>query len=555
MKNLFLSLCLWLGLMRMLSAQNTLLSPAGITVPNLSNTAILALPTPSKGTIVFDNTTNVLRFYNGNKWVALANTTAQTGSSPATGTANLSISPKNLTLPRLTYTAIMALTSPKKGTMVFDVTNSMVRVYNGTGWAGISKEDQLPRSAWIPKVTTYTWVEDIATDADSNLYVAGAFSEDAGPQGLFLKYNSDGILQRIQTVQAYSIEDGFAVARDIAPDAVGNIYLAGSFYGTVNFGNTPLTSSGSYDFFLAKYTADGNLLWVQKAGGAADEDFNHIAVDASGNVYMTGPFANTVTFGTTNVTSTGETDFFLAKYTTNGALQWVQKAGGTGIDEGSSIATDGTGNVYTAGYLSSNAVFGTTHVAAGGFIVKYTGSGTVQWAYSNNDLTVKGVITDGNGNVYATGSFVGTTQLGSFTLTSASNDSDVFLAKYNGSGTIQWAQRAGGTGFDRPMSLAIDNSATLYVTGIFQGTATFSPATLTSAGNDDMFLAKYNSNGTIQWAKKAGDLDNDSGRVVTVGSGNNVYVAGSFRGTATFGTTILTFGEEGYSPYLMKVTP
>jgi hypothetical protein len=135
-----------------------------------------------------------------------------------------------------------------------------------------------------------------------------------------------------------------------------------------------------------------NCLWSNSAGGSLEDLVNSICTDDSGNVYVTGYFkSTTITFGTTtliNADNTGYTnDIFIVKYTPNGTVLWATSAGGTNIDEGTSLATDVNGNVYVTGYFYSPTItFGTTTLTNVGigdiFIAKYDGAGAVLWAKS-----------------------------------------------------------------------------------------------------------------------------------------------------------------------------
>ena len=106
--------------------------------------------------------------------------------------------------------------------------------------------------------------------------------------------------------------------KGIATDSSGNAYVTGHFLGTANFGSTNLTSSGSDDVFIAKLSNSGSWQWVVKAGGSSSDKGFGIAVDSNGNAYVTGHFLGTATFGNTSLTSGGSQDIFVAKLSTNG---------------------------------------------------------------------------------------------------------------------------------------------------------------------------------------------------------------------------------------------
>jgi len=121
------------------------------------------------------------------------------------------------------------------------------------------------------------------------------------------------------------------IGRAIATDGSGNSIVTGEFSGTATFGDTTLTSDGSNDIFIAKYDGDGNFLWVEQAGGTDIDIGRAIATDGSGNSIVTGEFRGTATFGDTTLTSVGSSfDIFIAKYDGDGNFLWVVQAGGLG---------------------------------------------------------------------------------------------------------------------------------------------------------------------------------------------------------------------------------
>mgnify|MGYP000106108991 CR=1 FL=1 len=208
--------------------------------------------------------------------------------------------------------------------------------------------------------------------------------------------------------------DDYLYSQNISTDASGNCYITGYFQGTATFGTTQITSSGNSDIFIAKYDTEGNFQWVRKAGGTTNSDAgNGISADASGNCYITGYFQGTATFGTTQITISGYSDIFIAKYDTDGNFQWVKKAGGVEYDEGYGIAVDASGNCYVTGFFRQTATFGTTQITSSGnsdiFIAKYDTDGNFQWvrkAGSTNYDYGNGIATDASGNCYVTGVFL-----------------------------------------------------------------------------------------------------------------------------------------------------
>jgi hypothetical protein len=343
--------------------------------------------------------------------------------------------------------------------------------------------------------------------------------------------------------------------RDIAKDSNGNTYIVGNFYGTATFGSftvssldpsAPVGQQYSNNIYVAKLDADGNYLWASEAGGKFFDSGYCIATDTSGNAYITGVFSGQADFGTLSLTSSGSSDVFIAKLSTNGTWIWAVKAGGTGADIGTSIATDTSNNVYVTGAYTGTATFGTTSLTSSGgediFIAKLNSSGTWGWARSAGGTDTDrgyGITVYGNNSICVTGSFTGTATFGSNQI-SSSGGSDVFIVKLNNSGSWGAPKRCGGSGNDISYGIDSDSSGNFYVTGTFQGTASFGTYSLTSNGNDDIFVTKLDGNCNHLWAKQAGGTGNDSGYSIASAINGNSYVTGCFNGTATFGTTQLS---------------
>lgn len=396
--------------------------------------------------------------------------------------------------------------------------------------------------------------KSIATDNSGNSYVTGYFQDivtfgttsliSSGSSDIFIaKLDSSGNYLWAKRAGGIDFDSGIA----IAIDSSGNSYVTGSFTGSATFGTLTLTGSGVEDIFIAKLDTSGNWLWVKKAGGT-DSDYGYgIATDSGDYSYATGAFRGTATFGTTTLTSSGSTDIYIAKLDTDGNYLWAIKAGGTYSDIVNSIATDNNGNSYITGWFQFTAIFGSYSISGGGsdiFVAKIDVDGNYLWAAQaggTNGNAGRFVATDSSGNSYVTGNIQGTTTFGSTTLISnGSNYSDIFIAKLDSSGNWLWAKKAGGSSSDQGNCITTDSSGNSYVVGYYQSTATFGSNTLTSSGGNDIFVAKLDTDGNYLWALKAGGTSSDYGNAIARDGNGNIYVAGYFSGTATFGTSTLT---------------
>lgn len=368
----------------------------------------------------------------------------------------------------------------------------------------------------------------------------------------------------------------------MATDALGNIYITGEFTGTADFGDITLTSTsvGSSDAFVVKINPSGMVLWAEKFGGAGQDFGKAITVDDSGNVYTTGLFSGTATFG--SVTLTGEPtsqDIFVVKQNASGQVLWAEKfsgswTGGTPQFQSTGIAVDSQGNLYTTGYFSDGygggtATFGnitlslitenTSNAGTDIFIVKQNASGQVLWAknFGANNSAYAGIIghqitTDASDNIYITGDFSGTADFEGTEITYLSGTGAAFVMKMNTSGNVLWAEHFGeeGAGYSsRGWGITIDTTGNVYVTGDFKGEITVGTDIITSTGNySNMFILKTNSSGAGLWAKGFGD--DIIGKDVATDDLDNVYITGYFYDTADFDD--ITLNSSGLSTFALK---
>ncbi len=362
---------------------------------------------------------------------------------------------------------------------------------------------------------------------------------------------------------------GTDYGKDIAVDSSGNIYVTGVFTNTVNFaqswsGIDNKTTAGEHDIFITKINSDGSYGWTKKIGGIGRDNVNGVAVDISGNVYVTGDFEGTVDFaqdwsGTDNKTNAGECDIFITKVNSDGSYGWTKRIGTTGRDVGWDIVVDGNGNAYvTGGFGGANVNFaqdwGITDnkTNAGGagvwdiFITKINLDGSYGWTKIIGALSTdvgRGVGVDNSGNIYVTGHFGGTVNFaqdwsGTDNKASAGGQ-DIFITKVNSGGGYEWTKTIGGLSNDWSVSAVIDSSGNAYVTGKYMNTVNFAQDwsgtdNKTAAGDKDVFIAKVNSDGSYGWTKKIGAIGIDDFFHISVDINSNGYVIGEFENTVNF---------------------
>ena len=426
-------------------------------------------------------------------------------------------------------------------------------------------------------VSSYDRGYGVATDGSGNVYVTGTYGGAS-----LRKYSSTGDLQWVTTWGEWGGAGAWGFG--VAADGSGNVYVTGYFYGTVDFdpdGGDPHTANGYYDVFLSKFDSSGNFEWARTWGGSSYDSGDGVAVDGSGNVYVTGYFYGTADFdpdGGDPHTANGYDDVFLSKFDSSGNFEWARTWGGSSYDYGNGVAVDGSGNVYVTGRFSGTVDFdpdgGDPHTGNGyyaAFLSKFDSSGNFDWARtwggSGYDWG-EGVAADGSGNVYVTGYFEDTVDFdpGGGDPHTSNGERDVYLSKFDSSGNFDWARTWGGSGYDWGEGVATDGSGNVYVTGYFEDTVDFDPAggdPRTSNGGEDVFLSKFDSLGNFDWARTWGGSSYDCGEGVAAYGSEYVYVTGYFEVTADFAPTGPPCNEDpdehtsngGLDAFLTKYLP
>jgi hypothetical protein len=362
----------------------------------------------------------------------------------------------------------------------------------------------------------------IAFDNDGNVLVTGHFSgtlylgggplTSAGSLDLFLaKYDPGGAHIWSKRIGGA----GFEEIASVEADADGNVFLTGFFKETVDFGGGPFTA-GFLDIFLVKYDPNGTHIWSRAVGGTGNDAGMGVDVDNTGNVFITGRFGSTVNFGGGPMTALGGEDIFVAKYNPSGVHQWSRGFGSSYAEAGRDVAVDGAGNSVATGGFRGSVDFGGGPITATGnydcFLVKMDANGNHMWSHGigsagTYDQTVSlGIDSDDNGNTYVTGYFAGTIDFGGGPITAAGAD-DIFLARYNATGAHSWSYGFGDPAGDRGYDVSADPYGDVVFTGVFVDTVDFGGGPLVSAGESDIFVAKFTGDQPVPAALQAYDAD------------------------------------------------
>ncbi|MGV3599693.1 MAG: SBBP repeat-containing protein [Dyadobacter fermentans] len=355
----------------------------------------------------------------------------------------------------------------------------------------------------------------------------------------------------IDAIAPVALTGGNNFPTDIVSDASGNIYISGTAKGVVQFGNGhSLDTGGSDDFFVAKYNDKGECQWLYSDGSTGDDHANALTLDLMNDVYVTGFVSGSLKSVKTN--AYGQLDGFVAKLNgTSGKPQWFKTFGGPQDDQGRSLAFFQAGEgekVYLTGTVegnntSNNIYFNRTarEKADGrdGFFVLVDASdgdfGQPFMITGPDKQAPETITVDDEGDAYLAGAFLESIQFPNINqpLTSV-KDVDVFVAKWDLiSKQFLWVRRAGSTGDDFAYDIVVDASRNVYVTGMHN--ASFEDLPLRSSGDENVYLAKWNTQGELQKAQNGfteGSKDYHGGIAVT--DKGNIVISGSFTGKGWF---------------------
>jgi hypothetical protein len=360
------------------------------------------------------------------------------------------------------------------------------------------KYNAVGNELWVKRYNspgrTDDFATNIATDARGNVYVTGYYTGGGTGGGYTtIKYDTDGNQQWVRIYEGPSLLDD--VTTDLVVDVAGNVYVTG--------GSWDNDSGDEYDYATIKYDTDGNEMWVRRYNeiGSVRSFANSLAVDAHGNVYVTGYSAGNET----------AYDYATLKYDAAGNELWAKRYNGTGNynDFAQSLAVDASGNVYVTGSSDGDYV-----------TLKYDAAGNELWLkryggfdYYDDHATM--VAVDANGNVYVTGWSERNRYL-----------EDYVTVKYDAAGKELWVRKYKGAQMHNlpTTSLVLDASGNVYIAGSSSGSV-----------SNDYATIKYDTNGNEQWAQTYNGVGNhyDVARAIAVDGSGNVYVTGESYGSET----------------------
>jgi hypothetical protein len=413
-----------------------------------------------------------------------------------------------------------------------------------------------PQHHWSSRFQ-FVDVDAIAADAAGNSVIAGHCYRWAnlggGPLGadgiVAAKFDPFGALlwSRLCLVDRNWTNQQ---VRSVAIDAQGNVVMVGRFTGTIDFGGGPLNSMAT-DIFVAKWDTDGNHMWSKRFGVTNSNNFaEDVAFDPAGNVIFIGNFSRAINFGGPGMVSMGGQDAFLAKLDPAGNHLWSQHLAGRLYQFGHCVAVDGNGSIFAGGTYQQEIYIGTGMLLSGGedmFLARFDADGAVLDRRSYGDQSAQpftSMAVDAAGNLFATGSFIGWINFDGVVFNSAPNDTDSYVVSFDSTLARRWGVHIGGTREQYVRAIAIDPAGNAGIIGSFKGPIDLGGTTHTGVGQRDVFLARLDANGAFTWAQTYGDYGDDIARGLAIDAEGNLLLTGVFRGTLDFGGGALRGGAQ-----------
>jgi hypothetical protein len=386
-------------------------------------------------------------------------------------------------------------------------------------------------------VTQFGDQQPITSNGGSDLYVA--------------KLDANGQWAWIKTIGG--AENDFA--RGVTVDSQGRVSISGQVSGDLTIDGETVATSNNQDVIIAQWSTEGVLNWYEILGGDSETYPYAIESDPDGNLYAVGQFNNTATFQDEEMTSTGYYDIYIIKMTANGSVEWTQQSKGYYSEQAYDLAVNDEGQVFITGFFSDKADFGYTQLQSRGaddsFIAKLDTDGTYLWAQSGGGTGWdygRSVTINRRGNAVVTGDYKGLAHFGSEQLTATGGDfdTDIFMVEYSPNGEVITAQTVGDTNSNFGYSIISDQAGSLYLSGIFFNEITLGEETATGLGENDVFIGKYGAGNLDLYSNTDVSIQDDTVAVsLTVEDAYNLYY---YELTAQFDTEYLEYvGAEADS--------
>ena len=411
----------------------------------------------------------------------------------------------------------------------------------------------------------------VTTDAAGNVYVAGQLTGpiDVGGGTLAAFGMSDIYVAKFDSSGKHLWSKSFGSTgpdsvKGLTVDRSGNLWVAGSFRNSIDFGGGMLTSAGFSDIFLLSLgSADGAYRSAYRYGGANDENVVALTSDSTGALILTGAFAGSVDFGGGMLTSAGNTDGYILKVNAVGAHQWSKRFGDQYADTGGGVVVGSGDDVnLVATFIGSADVGGgkvnaADTVAADILVARFAADGTHKWSKgvgARSDALLPAIAIDSSGNLLLTATFDGNFSMGG-AIFSSDGLYDVVVAKWDATGSHQWSYRFSGPDYELSDGIAAVAQGNVIAVGHYKGNARMAGgAYMKSNGSYDTWIAKLAPNGQHLWSQHHGGIGDDASGAVAVDPQGNIWLAGQYTASVDFGKGSMDV-RGGIDSFLIKIAP
>ncbi len=396
---------------------------------------------------------------------------------------------------------------------------------------------QTPNYEWAKTFTgaNYDYAKDMVMDKLGNVYIAGYFSSPTltidnivlenysiHRDGYIAKLNSNGDVLWAKVIGGIGDEE----VSFIEIDTMNNIYISGTFGSEpIHIDTTTITNIYLVDIFVAKLNSSGDVLWTDVIGSNNNEGVYGLLTD-NNSVYLSGHYVtDTLFWHNDTLINNGNDDFFILKYNETGNPIWSQNIGGSSYDYLLSLECDFEGNLFFSGRSGSDDIIFDTIVVNNPncFIVKYNSEGNVVNIKTDDDYTWNHLAFDDQNNLYASSRAIDLSVI-----------DDIRISKFNNDLELIWEKIYPGNQDDHCKSICVDGDD-VYFTGVFQSDVLqFGEFTLLLDDATDSFLTKMNIDGEVEWSKSIHGNIYEWSQAIETDSSHNLFIVGDFRSNIYF---------------------
>lgn len=368
------------------------------------------------------------------------------------------------------------------------------------------------------------------------------------------------VLSQISTIES---NNNISVEK-MSNDASGNLLYAGLFDGSFEVDGNIVQSNGENDIYISKRSGE-TLVWTKTFGSIGQDEILALTHDNENNIYVAGSYLDSIRMETVVLTpKTGVRGHFIAKLSPLGALIWVKDVNSSGEQVIGEIVVDNSFNVYICGYfggiLQMDSIEMTANANSDLMVLQFSENGVLQQAYqagiSGNIWGRSITINSNNNRISVSGVFRGVVDFDGEMIQTNTNDFDVFVAQFNEQLEIQWARKAGGVYEDNNSKILTDDFDNVYVIGDFQGVIRMDEnIEITTMGVQDnnLYILKYDKDGTPLLARSLGGSNIDITMDAVWSNTNQIAVIGSYQDRTNMENFDLV-GDGFYNMYTVGIS-